>query len=406
MRKLGKYIGVILLGVLTGAICGFFGSIFSKTVSFVTDLRTNHVWILYLLPAGSLLSVAVYKLFKIKKVGTVSVFKAVRQGDELPHLLAPAIFFGTCVSHLFGASAGREGAALQIGGGVANSIATVFKLREKSRRIIIMCGMAALFSAVFGTPLAAWFFVLEVIFTELCFEAALPVLISSVTAYAISGALKISPERFNIGTLPEFSLSVSCKIALITALGVLVAFVFCKGLKISEKFAEKTFKNEFLRIAVGGAVIVALTLVLGTYDYNGGGINVIERAFEGDVKFEAFALKLIFTVICVAAGFKGGEIIPTLFIGATLGGGIALLTGLPIGTGAAVGMAVLFCSATKCPIATVLMCGEMFGFASMPVIIPAVAVSFVAARFNGLYGDSDDFVKLVARKLTLAKIKK
>lgn len=406
MHKFTQYIVLISTGILTGAVCGFFGSVFSKSVGFVTDLRTAHAWILYLLPIGSLLSVLIYKLFKIKGVGTVAVFKAARTQKDLPHLLAPAIFLGTCISHLFGASAGREGAALQIGGGVANSISRVLKLDEKSRRVIIMCGMAAVFSAVFGTPLAAWFFVLEAIFTTLCFEAALPVLCSSFTAFLVATCLKVSPERFHTGKFPEFTFSVFYKVALITAVCVLVAFIFCKGLKIAEEYAEKIFKNEYLRIAVGGAVIVVLTLIIDNTDYNGGGINIIERTFEGDVKYEAFALKLIFTVICVAAGFKGGEIIPTLFIGATLGGALAVALSLPIGTGAAVGMAVLFCAATKCPVATILLCGEMFGFSCLPYIIPTVAVTIIAARYNGLYGTTDDIVKLTARKLNLAKLKK
>ncbi len=393
MKNIKRYALWLALGLMSGAVCGLCGVVFSKAVGFVTDLRVQNDWILYLLPLGGLLSVAIYKLCRVKNIGTTNVFDCVRTEQSLPRFLAPAIFCGTCISHLFGASAGREGAALQIGGGVANIFARLLKLDEDSRHITVMCGMAALFSAVFGTPLAACVFVLEVIFTRLCLSAAVPVLISSITAFIISTVLGVHPERFNVGVLPPFSLSLVWKTAVIAAAGILVAFIFCKGLNLGKAFAKKVFKNEFLRIAVGGILVVLLTLLVGNRDYNGGGINIIERVFEGSVHYEAFALKILFTVICISAGYKGGEIIPTLFIGATLGGALALLLGLPLGFGAAVGMAVLFVCATKCPIATMLLCCEMFGFNCALVIIPVVIIGFVAARYQGLYSNSKDIIK-------------
>ncbi len=399
MKSVKKWTLWILLGIISGVICGFCGVVFSKAVGFVTDIRLQNEWILYLLPVGGLLSVGIYKLCRVKNIGTTNVFDCVRTEQNLPKLLAPAVFCGTCISHLFGASAGREGAALQIGGGVANILARIFKLDEDSRHITVMCGMAALFSAVFGTPFAACVFVLEVIMTGLCLSAAIPVLLSSITAFIISQLLRVHPERFNIGVLPQFSFSVTCKAVAITAACIAVAFIFCKGLNLGKAFAKSMLKNEFLRIAIGGALIVGLTILIGTRDYNGGGIEIIEHVFEGSVKYEAFILKLIFTVICVSCGFKGGEIIPTLFIGATLGGTLAVLLGLPIGTGAAIGIAVLFVCATKCPLATILLCGEMFGFNCLVFIVPIVIISFIAARYKGLYSNNIDIINLIRQKL-------
>ncbi len=395
MKVLKKHALYILLGVITGIICGLLGSVFSKSVGFVTDIRTKNNWILYLLPVGGLLSVGIYKLCAIKNVGTTNVFDSVRTEQRLPILLSPVIFCTTCISHLFGASAGREGAALQIGGGIADTLARIFRLDEDSRHITIMCGMAALFSAVFGTPLTAGFFVLEVIMTSLCLSAALPVLLSSFTAFATSQILHVHPERFNIGDIPHLSPMFLCKTLVITTVCIIVAFVFCKTLSIGKNFAKKIFKNEFLRIAIGGVIIIALTHLVGTLDYNGGGIDVIEHTFNGTVKYEAFALKLLFTVICVSCGYKGGEIIPTLFIGATLGGALGVILSLPIGTAAAIGIAVLFVCATKCPIATILLCGEMFGFYSVVLIAPIVLISFVAARYKGLYCNNKDIIQLI-----------
>ena len=395
MKSIKKILLWILSAILTGAVCGICGTVFSKSVGFVTDIRSQNSWILFLLPLGGLLSVGIYKLLRVKNAGTTTVFECARSEQSLPHGLPLAVFLGTCISHLCGASAGREGAALQIGGGVANILSKVFKFDEEARHITVMCGMAALFSAVFGTPLAAFVFVIEVVLTKLCLAAAVPILISSITAFIISQLLHVHPERFNIGTLPQFSLSFLWKSAVITAACIVVAYVFCKGLSLGKSYVKKLFKNEYLKIAVGGIIIVGLTLLVGNYDYNGGGIDIIEHVFEGNVKYEAFALKIFFTVICVSVGYKGGEIIPTLFIGATLGGSLATILGLPIGFGAAVGMAVLFVCATKCPIATILLCGEMFGFSCLAFIAPVVIFSFILARYRGLYSNSKDIFSLI-----------
>lgn len=398
MKGIKKYALQLLLGIIVGAICGLCGAAFSKAVSLVTNVRLHNSWIIYLLPLASLVSVYIYKLCRVKSIGTTSVFDCVRTEQHLSPLLAPAVFCCTCISHLFGASSGREGAALQIGGGVADSFSKLFKIDEDSRHITVMCGMAALFSAVFGTPLAACVFVLEVLMTRLFLPAALPVLLSSVTAFFMANLLKIHPERFNVGVLPEFSFLLASKMLVITAAGIVVAYIFCKGLDLGKKHLKNLIKNAYVRIVVGGALTVALTLIIGSYDYNGGGIDVINRVFEGDVKYEAFALKILFTVICVAAGYRGGEIIPTLFIGATLGGALALILGLPIGFGAAIGMAVLFVCATKCPFATILLCCEMFGFNCIVFISPIAIIAFFAARYKGLYNNPKDLFTLLIKQ--------
>lgn len=407
MKNLKKYVALILLSITIGIICGSIGAVFSKSVEFVTVLRANNSWLLYLLPLGGLLSVGIYKLCRVKNIGTQNVFDCVKTEQNLPKGLPIAIFCGTCISHLFGASAGREGAALQIGGGVANLISRIFHFDEDTRHQLVMCGMASLFSAVFGTPLAACVFVLEVIMTKLCFLAAVPILFSSITAFIISQILHVHPERFNIGTLPQFSFTLVCKTAVITAISIIVAFIFCKGLSIGKDFAKKIFKNEFLRIAVGGIIIIALTLIIGNFDYNGGGINIIERVFEGQVKYHAFALKILFTVICISAGYKGGEIIPTLFIGATLGGALALILNIPMAIGATIGMSVLFVCATKCPLATILLCCEMFGFNCIMLVLPVIVVSFCIARYEGIYGKPKDWIfylkPLISKKMSSRK---
>ena len=148
MKNFKKYALTLLLGLTAGVICGLCGTLFSKTVGFVTALRQSNGWLLWLLPIGGLLTVLVYKLCKVKNTGTTNVFDCARENKDLPNGLPIAIFLTTAISHLFGASAGREGAALQIGGGVANILGKAFKLDKDSKRITVMCGMAALFSRV------------------------------------------------------------------------------------------------------------------------------------------------------------------------------------------------------------------------------------------------------------------
>lgn len=397
-QKIRKCITYLALGLIMGIACGLCGVAFSKTVSFVTAVRQSNGWILWLMPMGGLISVFIYKLCKCENIGTTNVFECAQTEKDLPGGLPVAIFCGTAISHLFGASVGREGAALQIGGGVANLISRAFKLDEKARRITVMCGMAALFSAVFGTPIAACVFVIEVIMTSLCVSAAIPVLISSFTAHIISITLGVQPERFNMGSMPRFSAVLVGKTVIIVIACIAAAFVFCAGIRLGKSIFKKIFKNEYLRIAAGGVIMILLTLLVGNRDYNGGGIDIIERVFEGAVRYQSFALKILFTVVCISAGYKGGEIVPTLFIGATLGGASALLLGLPIGYGATLGIAVLFCAATKCPVAAILLCCEMLGFGCAPFVAPVVIITFITARYRGLYGNSKDIIKILINK--------
>lgn len=377
----------LIIGTALGSLCGVVGAVFAKAINFGTDLRQEHGWLLYFLPLAGLLSVLIFKLFKVSNVGTNRVLESARSNAQTPLLLAPAIFIGTVLSHTFGASAGREGAALQLGGSISSLFCKILKLNEKSKHILTMCGMAALFSALFGTPLGAAVFAIEVISVGyICSAAVFPCLVSSLSAYLVSTALGTHPEHFHIEVFPQVNLDTIWKVALIGVAGALVSMLFCKALHLGEHLAKKYLKNEFLRILVGGSLLVLLPLILRTTDYNGGGINVINRIFEkGDVRYEAFLLKILFTAITVAAGYKGGEIVPTMFIGATMGGSIALLLGLNPGFGAAVGIASLFCGVTNCPLGTLVLCVELFSGEGILFFAIASAISFILSGKSSLY---------------------
>ncbi len=377
----------LFLGVALGVVCGLVGAAFSKSIQGVTALRSEYPWLLYLLPLGGLVSVALYKLCRVSGIGTDDVMESVRSEKKVPFMLAPAVFAASSISHLLGASAGKEGAALQLGGSIASVFGKIFRLDDKTHHIITMCGMGALFSAVFGTPLGACVFALEVIRVgHFCSAAFFPAMVSSVTAFGISQMLGVEAERFSVNAVNEFSLDTLWRVAVIAVAGAVVSIIFCGAIHYADKFFEKAFKNAFLRIAAGGVVIVLLTLLVGTRDYNGGGNHVIERIFEGgEIRYEAFALKILFTAITIAAGYKGGEIVPTFFIGATLGAALAVPLGLDPAFAAAVGMAVLFCSVTNCPLATIIISAELFGSEGLMYYAFAAVMAFLLSGRYGLY---------------------
>lgn len=387
-----KILKLLLCGIGVGVLCGLCGTLFSKSVSFVTNLRSENRWLVFLLPLGGLISVWVYNLCRVNEYGTKEIIESARSGKKVPSWLSVAIFSGTVISHTFGASAGREGAALQLGGSIGSYFARIFKAKDNLSRMLVMCGMSSLFAAIFGTPVAACVFVIEIIMNSTCAVALLPMLISNITAYKIAKFLGVKHEHYAISNMPEFDFITVCKTAIIVAAGIVVAYIFITAIGQTKALFNKCFKNPYIRIAVGGVLIAALTCLVKSPDYNGGGTEVIERIFEtGNVKYEAFALKIIFTAVTIAAGYKGGEIIPTLFIGAAYGAQLALLFGLSPSYGAAIGIAVLFSCLTKCPIATVFLCAEMFGLNSVLFITAASVTGFFFARYKGFY---DNTVKL------------
>ncbi len=390
------FLRVTAISLLTGIACGLVGTFFVKSISFVTNLRENKGWILFLLPVFGLILTFIYNKLKVKGIGTNHIIKSVRTEEKVSPVLCVAVFCGTVLSHFGGASVGREGAALQLGGSIGELLAEKFKIPEDYRRILVMSGMSGLFSALFGTPIAAFIFVLEVVrIGKRCLVAIVPAFISSATAFLIANNLGVEPERFPVNEIPDFSLEILWKFVLIAIVGAFVSEVFVFVLHNSEKLFHKAFKNEYIRVVVGGLIIILLTKILGTTDYNGGGINVVHHVFtHGEVNYEAFLLKIIFTALSIGAGYKGGEIVPTIFIGGTLGGAGALLLGINSAFGGAIGITTLFSGVTNCPFATVILACEMFGIEGVGYYLIASAISFVLSGKISLYqGRKLPFVK-------------
>ena len=340
-----------------------------------------------LLPAAGLLITGAYQLLKDENdSGTNLILSAIHSGDNIPLRMAPLIFFSTLITHLFGGSAGREGAALQLGGSIGSGIGTLFRFSDKEQKVLIMCGMSAAFSAVFGTPLAAAIFAMEVVSVGIMhYSALLPCVISSLIAHQIAVAFGATAESFIVSNIPSVAIVPALEIALLAVFCALASILFCILLHQSGHLFQKLFANKYLRIVIGGLIIVALTALVGNQNYNGTGMNVIQQCFQGSAPPFAFLLKMVFTAITLAVGYKGGEIVPSFFIGATLGCLFGSIAGISPSLCAAVGMGAVFCGVTNCPITSLLICFELFGFEGMPYYLLAIAISYVVSGYYGLY---------------------
>jgi len=377
----------VIFALLTGALVGVVGSAFYFVLSFVNHVRVENSWIIFLLPLSGLAIVALYRFMKYEKDGgTNLVISAIHSGDRIPLRMTPSIFISTALTHLFGGSAGREGAALQIGGSIGNALGKLFKFDEKDTHVIIMCGMSAAFSTLFGTPMAAAIFPMEMVSVGVMYYMALvPCVVSSFTAQGIAYLFGISGEVFSVSDIPTFEIIPSLQVILIAVLCAFLSIAFCGVLHKTETLYKKFFKNPFLRIFIGGLIVVGLTLLIGSNDYNGAGMHIIEDAVAGHVLPEAFILKIVFTALTIGAGYKGGEIVPTFFVGATFGCLLGQFIGLSPSLCAAIGMISLFCGVTNCPISSLLISFELFGYEGMPYYLLAVAFSYMLSGYSGLY---------------------
>ena len=387
----------IIISIITGVVGGAVGSIFHLSVELATKTRIERSWILYLLPFGGLLIVFMYKKGMKGDPGTNLVINSIRTDGKVPFLMAPLIFLGTVITHLFGGSAGREGAALQLGGSIGSQIGNLIGLDEKDMHLITLCGMSSVFSALFGTPLTATFFAMEVISIGIIhYSAFIPCIVSSVTAYYISIYFGLDPVRFNLNVIPEISLINIVKVMILGSLCAVVSIIFCNLLHKSNNISKKIISNAYVRVFIGGIIIVLLTIIIGTRDYNGAGMDVILNAMNGTAKPEAFLLKMIFTAITISVGYKGGEIVPTFFIGATFGCVVGKFLGLDPCFGAAVGLVALFCGVVNTLITSIILSIELFGAGNIVLFAIACGVSYMESGYYSLYS---------SQKIMYSKIK-
>ena len=383
-----NFIKWFFLAVITGGIIGVISSAFGHALSIATSVRKDMPWLLFALPLSGLLIIFLYKKFGKDDGGTNQVFSTVRARDEVPATAAPLIFVSTVLTHLTGGSAGREGAAIQLGGSIANQLGRWFKMDEEDTHVIVMCGMSAAFAALFGTPMAAAVFSLEVISVGVMYYTALmPCLIASLIAAGVAGELGIHAEHFFEGFVPQMSIVTGLQIGIVVLVCTIVSILFCMVLKLVGKAYGK-IPSKYSRIVVAAVIVIGVNLLLQTTDYMGAGTELIVKAVQfGEARPWDFFWKLVLTALTMKAGFKGGEIVPSFCIGATLGCAMGQLIGFEPRLCAACGMIAFFCAVTNCPITSMLIAFELFGFEGVSYYLVAVAVSYATSGYYSLYKD-------------------
>lgn len=397
-RYAKTFIKWLICSAVIGITCGAVGTAFHYSVEYVTQFRNDHKWIIFLLPVAGLLIVSLYRAGGIKHdKGTNLVIGSIRNPEyNVPFRMAPLIFITTVITHLFGGSAGREGAALQIGGSLGASIGKLIKMDDNDKHIMTLCGMSAVFAALFGTPVTAALFSVEVISIGILYYSALvPCILSSTIAYAITEKFHITPTYFILNQVPEMSLATGIRVIILSIAAAVLSIVFCMSMQIISKSFKKYLKNQYLRIFVGGLLLVLLTLAVRSNDYNGAGMNIIEQAIHGTARPEAFILKLLFTCITIGCGFRGGEIVPSFFIGATFGCTLGGWIGLDPGFGAAIGLVCLFCGVVNCPLASLVLSIELFGASGILLFAIGCSVSYMLSGYYSLYSEQ----KIIYSKL-------
>jgi H+/Cl- antiporter ClcA len=389
LRHISVYVVVLVkwiaVGSLIGIVGGAAGTLFHLGVDAVTGVREGHPWVLYLLPLGGLAIVWLYRAAGVEGKGTNAVIESVHFGSDVPIVLVPVIFLATIVTHLFGGSAGREGAALQIGGGIGYEAGTLMGLGEKDLPLATLCGMSAVFAALFGTPLTACIFALEVISVGVLYYAGLiPCITAALVGYKVSLLAGVNPESFTV-PMPDLALVTMLRVLGLAVLCAVISIVFVRGLHYVERQAAHYLTNPYVRVLCGAAAVIGLTLLLGTRDYNGTGMEVIARAMAGEAASLAWFWKILFTALTIGCGFKGGEVVPSFFVGAVFGCVAGPLLGLPAPMSAAIGLVAVFCGAVNCPIASVILSVELFGAGGMLYFAVACAISYLLSGYCGLY---------------------
>ena len=379
----------IVFSCLIGAVVGAVGGAFHEAVNLATAYREAHSGVIYLLPLAGLAILGLYQLCGLPRdPGTNYVLVAVRENDPIRLRMAPLIIISTVLTHLSGGSSGREGAALQMGSSISDRLGRLMGLDGKDERIIMMCGMAAGFSALFGTPLAAAVFAMEVCSVGVMYYAAIfPCMLSSLLATLVARQLGCQPTAFSLAEVPALSYPTVPRVLALGMLCAAVAILVCTVFGVTHRFFVRYLKRPYVRIAAGGLLVVLLTLLFGTHAYNGAGMDVIARAVAGEARPEAFLLKLILTAITLGSGFKGGEIVPSFFIGATFGCFYGAFLGIPAGFAGALGMTAVFCGVTNCPLTSILLSYELFGGDGLPLFALCVAVSYMLSGYRGLYSE-------------------
>lgn len=375
------------LSVFVGILVGTASALFLVSLDWVKNIRESNLWIIALLPLGGLLIGLSYHYWGKSVVrGNNQLLEEFHNPKQvIPIKMAPMVLFGTLITHLFGGSAGREGTAVQMGAAISDQFSQLFKLKTQDRQILIIIGISAGFASVFGTPLAGAVFALEVlILKKYRFDAILPSLLAALIADYTCTAWNVKHTQYSIPFIPTMSIENLMWTILVGIIFGLTAMLFSKSTHFCTDLFKKINYAPF-RPFIGGIIIAAVVWLTESYKYIGLGIPVIESAFKTDLNSYDFILKLLFTSFTIGAGFKGGEVTPLFFIGATLGNALVWFVPLPIALLAGMGLVALFAGTSNTPIASTILGIELFGVESVYFIAIACAFSYLFSGGTGIY---------------------
>ena len=377
----------LLICICIGVAAGTASAIFLISLDWVTRYREHHQWIMVFLPAAGLLIGLLYHYrgSALEKGNHLLLEEIHEPHKTLPFIMAPFIYLSTVVTHLFGGSVGREGTAIQMGGSIADQFAHVFRFEKEDRKLILITGIAAGFAAVFGTPWAGIVFGWEVVHIgRIRNKAILPAVLASFIADVTCKQWGVVHTAYSISFVPEITLT---PILLSIFAGCCFGCVSRLFIWVSHQLTtifKKRITYPPLRPLIGGILLVIIFMSIGTTRYMGLGIPVILDSFHEPQPVYDFAFKMMLTALTLSSGFKGGEVTPLFFIGATLGNALALFIPLPIGLLAGMGFTAVFAGAANAPLACIIMSVELFGVAPGGYIaIACLFASFVSGK--GIY---------------------
>lgn len=376
-----------LVGIGVGSLSAFF----LISLTFVTNSRMTLPWLLYLLPlGGAAISWLYWKVGGNAIRGNNLIIQEARgtkkEVELIPKRLIPLTLFGTLVTHLFGGSAGREGTAVQIGGSLADAVGRVFHMKKNERRILLIAGMSAGFSSVFGTPIAGTLFAMEVLAIGFVRQEALfPSLWAALVGNWVTTFFGAAHTHYSMGIVPEATPSLIIKIVIAAILFGFAGRLFSWTTRITKVIMTNWFNNPVIKSFVGGVIVILLVFLVGTREFLGLSLPLIDQAFLGESgPFDSLG-KLIFTAITLGSGFQGGEVTPLFTIGATLGSTLAHLFHISVPFLAGLGFIGVFAAASNTPVACFVMGLELFGSKALPYLFLTCVVSYLFSGNQGIY---------------------